>query len=372
MPPKNLGAIIRPKDPRDILLGGVQAPVTIPATYVPDMSWMKRNYQWQTTYCGEHAGAHFKAIKEYNDSGVVNRFSPRFGAIHIKNPKSPVYDGYAPDAGTDMKSIFKWLQKIGADVYEPLENDVTLPINVYLDPAVVTSAETASASQHTITSYAFDALTFDALCQAIYQSKAVLLLIKCDNGFWGTSTPTFTTPMYGHFVCAYGYDQNYLYIVDSADPSDAFAFKKIAKKYVTPTFFFESGTAIDLPPEQVQALIQQSAAVVQEVSVAPIPPAEKSNILTIIFNFFQSLFPKVGSASQTTMKPWYLSKTVWFNAVTVIVAIAAYFGWTPDQQLTSTISSVLVGVAPFVNIALRFVTKQPISLPVTPSNTSAQ
>jgi hypothetical protein len=80
------------------------------------------------------------------------------------------------------------------------------------------------------------------------------LLIKCDNGFWGTTTPTFTQPLYGHFITAYGYDPEYIYIVDSADPTDADAFKKIAKQYITPQFFYEAGTGIDLPPAVKTAL----------------------------------------------------------------------------------------------------------------------
>jgi hypothetical protein len=61
------------------------------------------------------------------------------------------------------------------------------------------------------------------------------------------------------------------------------------------------------------------------------------------------------------MKPWYLSKTVWFNALTVIVAVAAYYGWTPDPTLANTIAKALVAIAPIVNIFLRFITKQPVT-----------
>ena len=122
--PTRLGAIERPKDPRDILLGKVQAPLSIPSSYVPDMTWLVRNYQGETAFCGEHAGTHFQAILEHQ-GGVNNRFSPRYGAIKLKDPKSPLYDGYAIDAGTTTTAIFKWLQKAGANSYEPLENDLT-------------------------------------------------------------------------------------------------------------------------------------------------------------------------------------------------------------------------------------------------------
>ena len=58
------------------------------------------------------------------------------------------------------------------------------------------------------------------------------------------------------------------------------------------------------------------------------------------------------------VKPFYLSKTFWFNVVSAVVVIATMIGYnefTPDPQLMALIQ--IVG-----NIALRFVTKQPIAL----------
>src|ERR1039458_9851058 len=238
MPPKNLGALERKPDPRDILLGSVQAPVTIPSSFIPDISWLVRNYQGQTPSCGAHASSHFQAILEHALApGVNQRYTPRFSWIKIKT-----IDGYPLEDGTDMRSIFKSLTDDGADDFEPLENDVTLPLTTYSDPSVVTPDMVTNASAKKIGSYGFGNTDFESLCQAIYQNKAILLLIKCDNGFWGTSTPTFTTPEYGHFITGYGFDSDYIYIVDSADPNDAFAFKKIAKQYVNSptTFIFRS------------------------------------------------------------------------------------------------------------------------------------
>jgi hypothetical protein len=222
MPPKNLGALERSKDPRDILLGAVQAPVAIPTTLGRDLSWIVRNYQGQTAFCGEHAGTHLKTILDYyGTSGSVNaRKSPRYGTIKLKDPKSPVYDGFAIDAGTTMTATFKWLEQTGAADYEPLENDVTLPLATYCDPRVITPAMDASAATGKISSYAFDALTFEDICQTIYQRTAILILAKVDDGFWGTSTPTFTDPLYGHFFVGYDFDTatNDLFILDSAEP----------------------------------------------------------------------------------------------------------------------------------------------------------
>ena len=53
------------------------------------------------------------------------------------------------------------------------------------------------------------------------------------------------------------------------------------------------------------------------------------------------------------MTPWYTSKQFWFNALTVIVAVAAAFGFrefTPDPR-AAVIAQLLVAIA---NVALRF------------------
>ena len=281
-PTRNLGGLERPADERDLVLGAASAPVAIPASFIPDYSsWFKRNFQGQTEFCGQHAGTHFKVILDFVSSNgtAQERKSPRYGVIKMKTPGSPVYDGYPINAGTDMRAIFKWLQQVGADDFEPLENNVMLSTAQYCDAALVTPAEDANAKQSVISNYAFGNTDYASLCQLIFAKKAVLLLIKCDNGFWGTAAPTFTTPMYGHFITAFGYDENGIYIIDSAEPNEAFAIKHILKQYITPQFFFESGTAID--PAQVQAIksaiVTDAAAVVQDVAQdtkTPVPQKE--------------------------------------------------------------------------------------------------
>jgi hypothetical protein len=293
-PAKNLGGLERPADERDLLLGGA-APVSIPTSFVPDYSsWFKRNYQGQTEFCGQHAGTHFKAILDFVASNGMaqERKSPRYGVIKMKTPGSPVYDGYPVTAGTDMRSIFKWLQQVGADDFEPLENDVTLPLTEYCNASLITPEIDANAAQSVISNYAFGNTDFESLCQLIYTKKAVLILLKCDSGFWGTSTPTFTAATYGHFVVAYGYDTTGIWIIDSADPSNEFAFKHIATEYITPTFIYESGTAID--PAQVQAIksavVTDAAAVVQEVAQdTQIPAPQKETILEEIVEAIEAI-----------------------------------------------------------------------------------
>lgn len=62
-------------------------------------------------------------------------------------------------------------------------------------------------------------------------------------------------------------------------------------------------------------------------------------------------------------KPWYQSKTLWFNVLTIVTAAATYFGFTPDQELSNNVTSFLVAMSPVINIGLRLITKQPINTP---------
>lgn len=61
------------------------------------------------------------------------------------------------------------------------------------------------------------------------------------------------------------------------------------------------------------------------------------------------------------MKAFYESKTFWFNALFLLLGVAAYFGFgdfKPDSN-TVELTSVVVAV---INIILRFITTTPIGL----------
>ena len=61
------------------------------------------------------------------------------------------------------------------------------------------------------------------------------------------------------------------------------------------------------------------------------------------------------------IKPYYKSKTIIFNTLTVLVVIATFFGYTPDTQLAENATSTLLVLTPLVNLILRYITKQPIA-----------
>lgn len=60
------------------------------------------------------------------------------------------------------------------------------------------------------------------------------------------------------------------------------------------------------------------------------------------------------------MKKWYLSKMVWVNALTLLVGVVGYLAGSDIIAQYPAVLAALVAVQGAVNVALRFVTWQPI------------
>jgi hypothetical protein len=242
----SLGGVEREKDKRDIdlkYLGAVQAPVARPAKYLEDVSHLPTYFQGLQPACGAHAGAWLKVRKDSRDTGTPANYSPKFTWNDIKT-----FDGYPLEVGTDMRSIFKSLQKTGACDYSLLPNTVEEPLEVY-GRTILSPLMTQNASTKKTGDYGFVTdLSFEGVCDALYKYKELILLIKCDAGFFRTTTPTFTVPRYGHFVVAFGYDENYVYVKDSTESDPAYSVKRIHVGYFKPEFIREAGTAVNIPP----------------------------------------------------------------------------------------------------------------------------
>ena len=62
------------------------------------------------------------------------------------------------------------------------------------------------------------------------------------------------------------------------------------------------------------------------------------------------------------MKTIYKSKTVWFNFLTVVIVLASASGYTPNAELSNTVSGALLAFSPVVNLVLRYFTTQGITV----------
>lgn len=234
----NLGAIERVKDPRDWKLGAIQAPVQLPLSYMPanSLDWYPKYYQAELPTCGANAGSSYQNVALPTNVPL----SPRELWREIKN-----IDGFPLSAGTDMRSIFKALCNQGVSSEAVVPNDIGLSLEEYSN-LTLTPEILADALKRKGLNYAFidnDAPpTLEDIKQATYQNKACLVLIKCDDGFFGTQYPTFSAnPPYGHFVNVIGWTEEDIAIFDSTEQNESLSVKYIDNKYINPTFFREGG-----------------------------------------------------------------------------------------------------------------------------------
>ena len=57
-------------------------------------------------------------------------------------------------------------------------------------------------------------------------------------------------------------------------------------------------------------------------------------------------------------KQWYASKTLWFNILALVVALAAAFGYT--GELPAEWAVFVPGIIALINMVLRLITKEKI------------
>ena len=259
--PFNPGGKARSFDNRDIKLGGaipMQAP---PVSYETDVSVILKLYQAHWPACGAHMGAHMKEVQELIDRGDVGGCSPRYLWRMIKD-----IDGLAYEDGTDMRSIFQALATKGTCAYASLPNpDPNTSLDVYSNPTLLSSMDEEAQLNVIRPTYGFlsSGFSLQDLRSAIYTFKVVGILIRCDDGFWGSKFPTFTTKKYGHFVLAYGYDENGIKVVDSTEIA-------IPLKYINNLYFpfiQEVGTTTDVPYADIKAMIEKISILTRIVNL---------------------------------------------------------------------------------------------------------
>ena len=59
-------------------------------------------------------------------------------------------------------------------------------------------------------------------------------------------------------------------------------------------------------------------------------------------------------------KPFWRSKTFWFNVLAFVVAVAAAFGYT--GELPADWQALVPAAVAIINIILRFITREPVRL----------
>ena len=213
------GAIERVETENDVLLGAFTAvmPTKRPDVYMPDFLGTIEMQSKQPA-CGAHSGQSFVQILKNWFRG-----SPKFLWKEIKK-----IDGFAPEDGTSMPAIFKTLKNIGICSYSLLPNDTSVTLAEYTDPSAITPEMEKDASNNKTGVYGF---TFnpnmEQIKQAIYDHKAVILLLRIGAEWWTTKDGVSSwqekdiLPLRsdhaigsGHFVTAFAYDEKYIYFAN--------------------------------------------------------------------------------------------------------------------------------------------------------------
>lgn len=210
------GAIERVQKAEDVLIGSFIT-ATRPDTFMPNFTGVIED-QKQTPSCGAHAGQSVKQILESFEG------SPEYLWKKIK-----LIDGIPPESGTTMDAIFKVLQKTGITSITLMPNNSLQSVKDYTDPSTISPAMDSEAQNHKVGPYAFTFNpTLEQLKQAIYDHKAVIMLLRVGAEWWRDKTNTFSTwqekdilPLRtdipitsGHFVTAFAYDENYIYFIN--------------------------------------------------------------------------------------------------------------------------------------------------------------
>jgi peptidoglycan hydrolase-like protein with peptidoglycan-binding domain len=202
------GGLEREQTEQDVLLASFAPIATRPDVYLPPYIGTIE-MQGKQPSCGSHSG---QAVKQ-----ILGNFrgSPEYLWKKIK-----LFDGISLDSGTTMECIFKSLKNTGICSSDLMPNNVDVSLTDYADPATITSEMDSNASLNKTGVYAFTFNpTWEQLKQAIYDHKAVIMLLRVGSEWWIPSwlekdilPLRATVPISsGHFVTAYGYDENYIY-----------------------------------------------------------------------------------------------------------------------------------------------------------------
>lgn len=208
--PFGTGGLERPYDPRDYKASSFGSASPTPVSYstpVPTIYMQNKEPS-----CGEDMGTQYLNII----NGCIG--SPEFGWKTLRK-----IDGLSPEDGSDATSIGKQAQTIGTCDLALLPDNSLQSMEDYASYAGITQALLDNASPRKIANYAFsDKPTFQQIKDAIYQHKAVGLLVDCGDGWWVNGwSEAETCPLKlgnyasGHWILATGFDEQYIYFSNS-------------------------------------------------------------------------------------------------------------------------------------------------------------
>lgn len=212
---KSFGGIERVQQQTDVLIGSFAGIESTPENYNTEIigTGIIEN-QNQTPSCGAHAGASLKNTLEDGFRG-----SPEYLWKAMR-----LVDKLSPDDGSNMLTIMERLSNRGICPFNDMPNNSLVSNAEYADPSTLTSQMDKDA--HRIGTYGFTFNpTFQQIKDAIYQHKAVILLLRVGAEFWTAENgiaswqekdilpldPNRAQITSGHFVTAKAFDKDFIY-----------------------------------------------------------------------------------------------------------------------------------------------------------------
>lgn len=256
-----------------------------PIAYKTDISAIPIFDQDKIPDCVENAVTFVKKYHDYKATGTVPDYARRFlAALTVKK------DGFPIDNGTNIQNALSIAHdETNGGICESsfFSDDHTLDTRTFSDYVLIPQAAYRNATTHTIKSYAFlQDLSVNGLKNAIYQNGLVVVGALINQNWWTdvrgnvtwdkgailpirppkTKDPKVDTTLSGHCFVLFGYDDQYIYFVNSF--SSEWGDKGIGYFAVDEVpFIYEAAPIVDLTAEQIAALKQSSDALQQAEQV---------------------------------------------------------------------------------------------------------
>jgi len=240
--PKFSGLVPDPYDERDIPLSSVQESIIIPKEFKRDLSAIPIDSQGKQPACVGYASSKVKESQELYEHKEFIDISPRFIYALCKR-----YDGYSGQ-GTYLRQAMKILQKFGACKESSFPSDTSLSYEEFINWDLITPEIYQEAEKYKIKTYASVPADWEQIKQSIYQNKTVLGGQSGTKEGWSQlpiEPPKEGEKLFGHAIAYFGYDDNYIYFINSWDKGWGNNGIGCFGKNMLP-FLFNTWTSVDL------------------------------------------------------------------------------------------------------------------------------
>ncbi len=219
---RNFGAIESPKDERDFKPEdlGTAVPEVYPDSWIGDISMVPVYMQGKLPNCGGEAGIALYGILANDAEQLSGRFDYDL---------DKTLDGVPEVQGTTGRAVMKEGQKYGYCLNSLFPDDTSLDYADFSNASFIPKSAYVNGLGRRLGSYAqLTDLSFQGIKNAIYDHKAVLLMVQLGREWWTNAEGQNSwnaadilpvrppaQVVSGHFVVAYGYNKTSIFFRNS-------------------------------------------------------------------------------------------------------------------------------------------------------------